>query len=154
MRIQCSIKRKGGTSVAMRGKTYNFKPEGDGRHIADVDDDDVETFLAITECYSLADEEPEPEPEPSPEPEVTPPVEPAAFPPAGNPENSGEPEPTPEPDDDTGSADGTEVALEELGEADLAAKYAEVFGKPPHHSAKPASIIAKINEAITADKGE
>lgn len=55
MKIECTLKRKGGTHVDMPGKKYHFEPQEDGRHIAEVEDDaHIERFLSITEAYRIA----------------------------------------------------------------------------------------------------
>lgn len=57
MKIECILKRKGGTYVEMSrpDKTYHFAPQDDDRHIAEVTDDGhIERFLAIREAYRIA----------------------------------------------------------------------------------------------------
>jgi len=54
MKIECTLQRKGGTVVELPGKTYHFKPQEDGRHIAEVEDEShIETFLRIREAYRI-----------------------------------------------------------------------------------------------------
>lgn len=138
MRIMCRARRDGGTKIEMYGHTYHFKEEDDGRHIANMRDDHADELIEkAPEGYERAEiddvvQDPEPEPETL-----------AAE--AG----AAEPQPDPEPDTTV-----EEPALEDLSEADLAAKYEEVFGQKPHHAAKPASIIAKIEETLAAEQGE
>jgi hypothetical protein len=55
MKIECVLKRKGGTHVEMPGKKYHFAAQDDGRHIAEVENTDhIERFLAIPEAYRIA----------------------------------------------------------------------------------------------------
>jgi hypothetical protein len=56
MKIECTLRRKGGTFVEMPGKTYHFAPTPeDERHIADVANDaHIERFLAIPESFRIA----------------------------------------------------------------------------------------------------
>jgi hypothetical protein len=55
MKIECILKRKGGSHIEMPGKKYYFEPQEDGRHIAEVEvDDHIERFLAIPEAYRIA----------------------------------------------------------------------------------------------------
>jgi len=52
MKIECILKRQGGTVVELGGKTYHFKPQDDGAHVAEVaDDDHAEKLLAVSEAY-------------------------------------------------------------------------------------------------------
>ncbi len=52
MKIECILKRQGGTVVDLGGKTYHFKPQDDGAHVAEVaDDEHVEKLLAVSEAY-------------------------------------------------------------------------------------------------------
>ncbi len=52
MKIECILKRQGGTVVDLGGKTYHFKPQDDGAHVAEVaDDEHAEKLLAVSEAY-------------------------------------------------------------------------------------------------------
>ncbi len=52
MKIECILKRQGGTFVELDGKNYHFKPQDDGAHVADVaDGEHVEKLLAVSEAY-------------------------------------------------------------------------------------------------------
>jgi hypothetical protein len=54
MKIECTLKRKGGTVVELPGKTYHFKEQDDGKHVADVTNEaHIERFLSIPEAYRL-----------------------------------------------------------------------------------------------------
>jgi hypothetical protein len=56
MLIESIIRRKTGTSVLLGTRTYNFQPsKTDPRHVADVvNEDDIQTLLAIKEGYRIA----------------------------------------------------------------------------------------------------
>lgn len=52
MKIECILKRQGGTVVELSGKTYHFKPQADGAHVAEVaDDEHIDKLLAVSEAY-------------------------------------------------------------------------------------------------------
>jgi hypothetical protein len=54
MKIQCILKRDGGTTVDLGGVQYHFEPLADGAHVADVADvDHIDRFLAIPEGYRV-----------------------------------------------------------------------------------------------------
>lgn len=65
MKIECTLKRKGGTEVTIDNKTYLFTPgqDKDGRdlpgpHICDVrDPKHVARFLSIPEAYRIYDQD-------------------------------------------------------------------------------------------------
>lgn len=58
MKIESIIRRKKGTVVNMQGAVYHFSPDSDGRHIADVTNrEHVAKFLAIPEGYCLVMDE-------------------------------------------------------------------------------------------------
>lgn len=59
MKIECTIRRDGGSIVTMDEKTYHFKPEQPGGpHVADVvDKAHIARFLAIPEAYTIPDDE-------------------------------------------------------------------------------------------------
>lgn len=59
MKIECTTLRKGGSRVLMKDKTeYHFAPQADGRHIAEVPDDDhISALLAVGPSYRLPREE-------------------------------------------------------------------------------------------------
>jgi hypothetical protein len=55
MNIECIIRRKGGSIITLSEKTYHFVPQEDGRHIAEVTDENhVERFLRVPEAYRIA----------------------------------------------------------------------------------------------------
>lgn len=54
MKIECILKRPGGTVVELPGATYHFQPQEDGRHVAEVTiEAHIERFLSIPEAYRL-----------------------------------------------------------------------------------------------------
>lgn len=54
MKIECKLKRNGGTKVDLDGFEYHFKPLPDNKHVAIVDiDSHIERFLAISEAYCI-----------------------------------------------------------------------------------------------------
>lgn len=51
-KIECILKRPGGTTVTLNGRTYKFEPDKDGRHVCEVSNsDDAKRLLAIKEAY-------------------------------------------------------------------------------------------------------
>ena len=55
MKIESIIKRDGGTRVHIGQKEYHFKPDAEGRHVAEVEDDEhAERLLSIEEGYREA----------------------------------------------------------------------------------------------------
>lgn len=54
MKIECLLKRDGGSIVTLGSKSYHFAPDDAGRHVADVETEaHVERLLSITEGYRL-----------------------------------------------------------------------------------------------------
>lgn len=54
MKIECKLKRNGGSKVDIDGIEYHFEPLNDGAHVADVEDKDhIDRFLAISEGYRV-----------------------------------------------------------------------------------------------------
>lgn len=52
MKIECILKRQGGSFVELGDQTYHFKPQPDGSHVAEVADDaHADKLLSITEAY-------------------------------------------------------------------------------------------------------
>lgn len=55
MKIECILKRNGGTIAEIEGVEYHFAEQADGAHVADVESTEhVERFLAIPEAYRIA----------------------------------------------------------------------------------------------------
>ena len=54
MKIECVLKRGGGTRVDIDGINYHFAPLPDGAHVADVENKShIKRFLSIPEAYEL-----------------------------------------------------------------------------------------------------
>jgi hypothetical protein len=54
MKVECILKREGGSIVEMPGKTYHFAPDEHGRHVADViNEAHLQRFMQISEGYRL-----------------------------------------------------------------------------------------------------
>lgn len=54
MLIECTIRRKAGTTFTFKGVDWKFTPAEDGAHICDVDDDDaIARLLQISEAYRI-----------------------------------------------------------------------------------------------------
>lgn len=115
MKIECTLKRKGGTVAEIDGTEYHFQPDADGRHVAEVaDEKHINRFLDIREGYRCADKITATIPEAAAKSAVTPAEDPAYV-----------PESVTEPDDN-------EVDLEAYRK-ELAEAYKAKFGRRPHH---------------------
>lgn len=58
MKIESIVKREGGTVAVLEGREYHFKPQADGRHIANVTDKKhIALFLRVVSTYKIADDE-------------------------------------------------------------------------------------------------
>lgn len=56
MKIECILKRAGGTKVSLGAALYHFKPDDEDRHVAEVENQDhVKVFLNIAEGYRSLD---------------------------------------------------------------------------------------------------
>lgn len=54
MKIECKLKREGGTKAEIGGIVYHFAPLEDGAHVADVlNEKHQDRFLSISEAYRL-----------------------------------------------------------------------------------------------------
>lgn len=54
MKIECKLKRNGGSKIELGGIEYHFEQLTDGAHVADVEDvDHIDRFLAIPEGYRV-----------------------------------------------------------------------------------------------------
>lgn len=52
MKIECTIKRDGGTQASIGGVDYHFVPNDDDEHVCDVDNKaHIKRFLSISEAY-------------------------------------------------------------------------------------------------------
>ena len=58
MKIECTIKRPRGSFIKIDDQIYHFKPESDGRHIADVSNPKhIQAFLKVDDAYQIAEVE-------------------------------------------------------------------------------------------------
>lgn len=137
MKIELTLKRKGGSEIDMGdGTTYHFKPE-DGRHesphvAAVANTAHVKRLLGIP-GYEVFDGDAPAEP-------VKPQVKPVA--PVGGQTNA--PSILDAGSDQTRPAPGADMPLEHMTETDLRATYEAELGKKPHHKAGLEKIIADI----------
>lgn len=54
MKIECILKRPGGTHAEIEGVVYHFAPGPDGAHVADVKDNKhIARFLGMPEGYAI-----------------------------------------------------------------------------------------------------
>lgn len=52
MKIECTLKRQGGTVIDLFGQTYHFQPDDSGSHVADVEDEQaIQRLLDIPESF-------------------------------------------------------------------------------------------------------
>lgn len=59
MKIQCLLKREGGTKIELGGTEYHFKLQEDGTHVAEVTEQShINRLLSIKEAYRQAGEQP------------------------------------------------------------------------------------------------
>jgi hypothetical protein len=116
MKIECKLKRPGGTHVTLGGAKYHFAPQADGAHVADVADEaHQDRLLGIAEAYRIYRAKSEP---------------------AKTETKPAEPEPVDGDTDGDGDADRD----------DLVAQYAAKFGKKPHHKWNADKIRAELAE--------
>lgn len=56
MKIECILKRAGGTVAELEGVEYHFAPQGDGAHVAEIEKrSHIERFLSIPSAYCIYD---------------------------------------------------------------------------------------------------
>ena len=54
MKIECILRREGGSKIELCGTEYHFAPLDDGAHVADVENEaHQDRFLSISEAYRL-----------------------------------------------------------------------------------------------------
>ena len=128
MKIECKLKREGGSTIDIGGVAYEFKPQADGAHVADVGNKEhAERFLSIPEAYGIyvADKPVKEAPAPAQGPHVDSAV------------------------DATKTPEGTE-ATQIVAAADdldaLKAAYKAKFGSLPHYKWTAETIKAKLAE--------
>ncbi len=160
MKVECLRQRPGGSEVEFPGVTYHFKPDGRGRHVAEVDDPAHLRRLLQIEAYQIAenmggapattdDDMDDLPPAPAAD---TPPI--SAAPVTGE-EDGGEGDPG---EGQNGEGEGatedaqtgeTAEGLANLSDEELRKVFADRLGRQPHPKATRDTMIAKI-EAETA----
>ena len=56
MKIECILKRAGGTVAELEGVEYHFAPQDDGAHVAEIEKrSHIERFLSIPSAYCIYD---------------------------------------------------------------------------------------------------
>lgn len=129
MKIECKLKREGGSTIDIGGVAYEFKPQADGAHVADVGNKEhAERFLSIPEAYGIyAAGKPVKE---APAPVVK---EPAVEGPAA--------------DEAVESTETPEIVADAGDDLDaLKAAYKAKFGSLPHYKWTAETIKAKLAE--------
>lgn len=135
MKIECKLKREGGSHIDFGSVVYHFAPDKNGSHVAEVTDKDhIGRLLSINEAYQIADDD-----APAPKTKSVPVKE-----------ESQKAESDTGGDDDTGDDEGGESDEEAQAaatvRAGLVADYLKAFGKNPHHKLTDDSIRAKLAE--------
>lgn len=65
MKIECILKREGGSKVEIGSTEYHFAPQADGAHVAEVSNNGhIQRFLSIPEGYRIYGEPDEQEGDP------------------------------------------------------------------------------------------
>lgn len=162
MKIECLLKRDGGSIVTLGSKSYHFAPDDAGRHVADVETEaHVERLLSITEGYRLvAGEAANPAKQTPATVTGLSTLSPVSFPsgiPADDPHGAAAREAAIQ----TAKDKAAQYAQEQEAAKDAAAKsdppkdddleaakaaYIEKFGKKPHHAWSADVILKKIAE--------
>jgi hypothetical protein len=166
MKIECILKRDGGSRVEFGGKEYHFAPLPDGSHVAVVDDDDaISRFLSIQpmayRLYRETDTAPAPAPEPPNTPQPQPSVPNMQQPaPAtddgltGGPDDTGDDRGEGE-NGDAGNGDGELNPADTNGDgtvtrAEATARYVSVFNKRPYNGWPVDEILKKIDDELAS----
>lgn len=157
MKIECILKREGGTKVDFPSISYHFKPDPkfDNRHIADVSNEDhIGRLLSIREAYVMVKTATDFPVEP-PKNKPAEPVAPVA--PAG-PVGPGVPVAPVEPIEPVKQADPVETeakteaepvvadGLDAMDRAALVEVYQNRFGSPPPARIGKQGLIAALRE--------
>lgn len=155
MKIECILKRKGGTTIGIGDSIYTFAPEqADGPHVAEVaNPEHAQRLLGIPEAYRIYGEAPLAAPAHAPAPA-----------PVAAPEQP-KPQPQPEPAtaeaeqedegkyqdrDGDGDVDSDDMLM--LTKGELAEMYEEKFGEKPNaRMTKPelADALLKAKDAAS-----
>ena len=134
IKVECIIRREGGSRVTIGKNTYHFKPQADGAHVCEIDHPPhLSRLLSISEGYRVYDpdlvDEPAQEPEPAPEPKPAPVTT----------------EPQPAAPESPVDPDAEELpSLEGMSRVDLEATFLREVGRAPHPKAKEDTLIAQI----------
>jgi hypothetical protein len=120
MKIESLLRRPGGTKVTLDGREYHFKPDAQGREIADVlNSDHVGIFASIREGYRILPDDPRAETR-------------------GSAKTQGQ-----------GGGEGGEQTgdgLDALTREQLAELHTQKFGRPPATNLSKAKIIEALRE--------
>lgn len=150
--IQSLIRRAGGTKIELYGEKYHFKPESaadDALHVCAIPFDhaaQIHRLLAITSGYALVDPNADLPGKPKAAPVQTIHADKAAA------EEDKAPAPV-EPVTIQGP-DGKDIVLTAMDRPELVQFAKEHFKIAVHHKWSPATIIAKILEAMRAPSDE
>lgn len=139
MLIKCNIQRPKGTNVEFDGPAgprsiiYQFRPDADGDHVANVEDEDhIERLLAVPDrVYSLKRSPQKVAQQAATNAVETPPLKPVE-----------------QAKEASGAAQPSETAATEKDA--LVAEYASLFGQAPHPASKIETLRAKIAERKAA----
>lgn len=134
MKIQCRIKRQGGSHVTIGGKDYHFAPDDLGRHVTEVEDEThIARFLEIPE-YTEANDDPDAPAVSVTQGQTLAPQDTTQDTEQGN---------TPSQEDSTTPSedDELETARDE---------YEAYFGTKAHHAMKASTIRERIQQAKDA----
>jgi hypothetical protein len=124
MKIECKLKRAGGTVAELEGVEYHFAPQDDGAHVVEIENvEHIERFLSIPSAYCIYG---------------------VSRAPAGAGRRSGRRGSGKTRFD--GDINGDGVVDDKDERAALAAAFTEKFGKAPHHKLSIASLKAKLAE--------
>lgn len=173
MKIECKLKREGGTHAEIGGTVYHFAPLEDGAHVADVlNEQHQDRFLSISEAYRLyrGKEEAAPAPSASAQADIAIALEgsshhPASFDINGKTLLLGEVVALAHLDSGLSAEEWNELSEEARADlidecldklagqggddadlTELRAQYEAKFGKKPHPAMKAESIRAKLAE--------
>ena len=125
MKIECKLKRAGGTVAELEGVEYHFAPQADGAHVVEIENvEHIERFLSIPSAYCIYGVS----------------RAPVAV------ETESEDEDQDEDEEIDGDINGDGVVDDKDERAALAAAFTEKFGKAPHHKLSIASLKAKLAE--------
>lgn len=135
MKIECKLKRQGGSLVTLGDQKYHFAPDQLDRHVAEVTDEaHIARFLEIPQYREIRDDG---------DAQVAATTSGETLTPTGEGDKEKDEEPATKEKEKA-------VDLEALDDEGLRAAYEEVIGKKPHAKAKRETLIKHINEAAEA----